>query len=276
MGSGERIERQMTEIRARGHRPAVILGLLSMYTGPGELVPSAGLVKAVRALGLSESSTRTALSRLQADGSLVRHRDGRHTSYRLAAPVRKVLDGERERMLATEAPAVGRPLSLVAFTVPEANRDLRHELRTALAGAGYVSVFDGLWAATADRAERASKVLAELDVPSICLFRAEVDPLSETPPGFASPELARYRSRLAQFLDLYAPLCGSRLDDEQAYTARSGLSRDWFALIDPHPALPPALLADWPIDAVRDATNTVWRQTEAAGRRHFASLIADD
>ncbi|HEY1145800.1 MAG TPA: hypothetical protein VGE84_05620 [Allosphingosinicella sp.] len=252
----------------------MILGLLSMYTAPGELVPSGALVRAVRALGLSESSTRTALSRLQADGSLVRHRDGRRTSYRLSAPLRAALGGERERMLATEVPDGGQPLSLVAFTVPEANRDLRHDLRSALAAAGYVSIFDGLWAATADRAAHASEVLAELGVASSCLFRAEVDPLWVTPVGVASPELARYRSRLAEFLDLYGPLCGASLDDEQAYTARSGLSRDWFAMVDPHPAIPPSLLADWPIDAVRKVANDVWSATEAPGRRYFASLIA--
>lgn len=77
-----------------------------------------------------------------------------------------------------------------------------------------------------------------------------------------------------KFLDLFAALCGPRLDGEQAYVVRSGLSRDRFALVDPHPALPPSLLGDWPINAVREVANTLWAATEAPGRRYFASLIA--
>ncbi|MGW0664864.1 hypothetical protein [Streptodolium elevatio] len=274
MTSAAQVERQVEAIRARGHRPAVIVGLLSMYTASGEAVPSRGLVRAVQALGLSESSTRTALSRTQAEGKVVRERDGRRTSYLLAPATRAGSEAERDRMLATAAPAE-QPLSLVAFSIPEAQRDLRHELRAQLSAAGFVSLFDGLWAATRDRAGHARKLLSDLGVESGCVFRAEVDAPEAAPFRIAGPEVARHRTRLAEFLELYGPLRGARLDAAQAYQVRSGLSRDWFALVDPHPALPPSLLADWPIDEVRDTVRELWAATAEPGGRHFGELTAD-
>lgn len=274
MTSAAQVGRQVEAIRGRGHRPAVIVGLLSMYTAPGEAVPSRGLVRAVQALGLSEASTRTALSRTQADGGVVRERDGRRTSYLLAPATRAGSEAERDRMLATAAPAE-QPLSLVAFTIPEAQRDVRHELRVELAAAGYVSLFDGLWAATFDRAERGRAILAGLGVETGCAFRAEADAPEAAPVRIAGPELSRYRARLREFLGLYAPLRDARLDAGQAYVVRSGLSRDWFALVDPHPALPPSLLPDWPIDEVRETVRELWAATAEPGRRHFGELTAD-
>ena len=128
---------------------SILVSLLGEFwpNNPAVAVPSAGIVKLLAEIGASEVSTRAALSRLSRKGTLVQSKAGRNTSYALAdevassIPASEVLTmsfGESER-------AWNGEWTIIVFSVPESQRDLRQLLREWLRWLGFGPVRDGVW-----------------------------------------------------------------------------------------------------------------------------------
>lgn len=125
-----------------------LLGDFWPYAEPVR-VPSAAVVSLLGNLDSTELATRAALSRLARKGAIVQTKDGRRTFYQLAPEV--AASTPAGEYLTMSFGAGDREWdgewTVIVFSVPETQRDVRHNLRTWLRWLGFGPVRDGVWIA---------------------------------------------------------------------------------------------------------------------------------
>ncbi|WP_152186439.1 PaaX family transcriptional regulator C-terminal domain-containing protein [Segeticoccus rhizosphaerae] len=129
----------------------------------GGWVAVADLVNLFEGLGVSGASVRTNLSRLKAKGLLVPQARGA-TGYALADEAEVMLARGDRRIYGYHQMRVGDPWMVVVFSVPEAHRHLRHQLRTRLTWLGCGAMTPGAWIGPGHLIEETREVLAEVDL----------------------------------------------------------------------------------------------------------------
>lgn len=123
----------------------LIVTLYGLYgRSTGGTFPVAVLVDMLGALGIEPPAVRSTVSRLKRNGVLVSRRDGNTAGYRLSADVLDAFDEGDQRIYAPERSHPNDPWSLVIFSVPEAERNRRYELRTELNSLGFGAVGAGV------------------------------------------------------------------------------------------------------------------------------------
>ena len=125
------------------------------------------LVAALAEVGVEEKAARQALSRTAAKHLLTAERDGRRVRWHLTDAGTRLLAEGTERIygFGREVPPWDERWLVVAVSVPESQRQLRHRLRTRLTWAGLGSPLPGLWV-TPDtgKEEEVAAVVDELGV----------------------------------------------------------------------------------------------------------------
>lgn len=215
------------------------------------------LIDLLGRLGLSENATRTALSRMARRGWLSAERHGRRSHYGLTARGRRLLEEGARRI---HQPPLDRPWDgawhLVAYSVPEEQREARDRLRHRLLWLGFGSLGGGLWISPHDQRAAVEDVARELGVTEhVELFRAEHRGFSDATRLVARCwDLRAIHRRYAafarawepRFRDALAASAEGALEPQNAFVQRFGLIHEYrdFLRIDPH--LPRALLPhDW-------------------------------
>jgi phenylacetic acid degradation operon negative regulatory protein len=138
----------------------------------GELVLPSGrpawtsaIVQTMAGLGIEEKAARQALARTAADSLIIALKHGRQVQWDLTAPGRRLLTDGAERIYSFAAEGTGwdgRWL-ILTITVPETQRQLRRQLRTRLAWAGFGSPVASVWVTTdTAREAEAKQILNEL------------------------------------------------------------------------------------------------------------------
>ena len=146
----------------------LLLTMLGEFVLPrGEPVWTAAFVDALGAVGVEEKAARQALARTATEGLVTPSRVGRRTQWALTTAGRELLEDGARRIygfLREQRRWDGRWLVL-AVTVPETQRALRHKLRTRLTWAGLGSPAPGLWVVPyADRAPEVARIVDELGI----------------------------------------------------------------------------------------------------------------
>jgi phenylacetic acid degradation operon negative regulatory protein len=106
------------------------------------------LVAALVTLGHTEQTARQAVARSTRDGWLEGERLGRRTRMTVTSPTAKMLEEGGERIF-----GFGREIEwdqgwlVVVLRIPEARRQVRHQVRVRLARAGMGSLGGGVWIA---------------------------------------------------------------------------------------------------------------------------------
>jgi phenylacetic acid degradation operon negative regulatory protein len=142
-------------------RPAqLIITLFALYArSEGNWLSIASIVSLMADLGIEGQAVRSSIHRLKRRGVLLSKRRGGAAGYALAEPTIEVLaEGDVrifERVRAT--PADG--WVVVTFSVPESERQKRHELRASLTRLGFGNVSPGVWVAPAHLAAEARHML---------------------------------------------------------------------------------------------------------------------
>lgn len=214
-------------------------------------VPTVVLVDVLTELGVGEAATRAALARMARRGLLDPVRSGRTVAYDLTAASERVLRDAHGRIFAADpfAPE-GAGWTLVTFSVPERQRDLRHRLRAQLAWAGFGLLRDGLWIAPGevDVAEVLGEVPADAPGLDLAAFRAvEVDGFSAARSVRTAWRLDEIRGRHRAFQDEWS---GWSPGSSTAVRDLTALVADWLALLRSVPRLPAWHLDDdWPSGA---------------------------
>lgn len=230
---------------------SLLLTVLGEFALPtGEPVWTGAFLGALSALGTEEKAARQALARTSTEGLLRADRVGRRTRWHLTPRGEQLLHEGTERIygfMRARRRWDGRWLVL-AVTVPETQRQLRHRLRTRLTWAGMGSPAPGLWVVPdAGRAQEVAGIVEELGIGHSAM--------SWTGPtaGIGDPQdvvaaawrLDQIEAAYAEFVrEFTARQVGG---EEDAFVAQVSLVHAWrrFPALDP--ALPAELLDhDWP------------------------------
>jgi phenylacetic acid degradation operon negative regulatory protein len=161
---------------------SVLLTILGEYVLPtGDGVWQETLIGALGTLGYKTHAARQALARSVGAGWLETERHGRRSRVRLTPDTAEMLRSGAERIYSFGAPWDwdGRWL-LVVLRVPEERREVRHQMRTRLAWAGFGSLGGGLWITPhAERERELADVSGAGSAAEVVSFRAELGTLGE-------------------------------------------------------------------------------------------------
>ena len=119
----------------------------------------ADLIQLLGDLGVESAGVRSSVSRLKKRGVLVSLRRGGSAAYRLSPELEDVFTAGDERIFAPRRARKDDAWLLASFSVPEAQRHLRHKLRTILTRVGCGQVSPGLWIAPGNLADEVEQQL---------------------------------------------------------------------------------------------------------------------
>ena len=212
----------------------------------GGWIAVAHLVALAETVGLPEPRTRTALARIKAKGLLAAQNRGGVAGYALAPDAVPMLERGDRRIFGPRAMADDDRWCLVSYSVPEENRDVRHQLRRRLTWIGCGAVSPALWICPEYLTGEVEEILAELGLTgNATVFRAEIRGRAEVARWW---DLTAIRARHDTFLSAHTDAVATLGDaPEDAFrTWVHGLD-SWRIIPYIDPGLPARLLPDdWP------------------------------
>jgi phenylacetic acid degradation operon negative regulatory protein len=247
----------------------------------GEYVIPAGgsvwqetLISALGTLDYKTQAARQALARSVTAGWLTTERHGRRSRAALTPETAAMLHSGAERIYRFAEPWEwdGRWL-LVVLRVPEQRRDVRHQLRTRLAWAGFGSLGGGLWISPhAEREAELQQMAHEESAAELLSFRADLGALGE--PRRLVAEAWDLTEVAEEYKTFIASFGRQRPKTPEAvFRAQTLLVHAWrrFPFLDPD--LPESMLPNqWPRERAHDVfqdRHAAWHQT---AQEYFSSL----
>jgi phenylacetic acid degradation operon negative regulatory protein len=138
----------------------LILTLFALYArSEGNWLSIASTISLMADLGIEGQAVRSSIYRLKRRGVLVSERRGNAAGYTLADQTLEVLAQGDVRIFQRVRASADDGWVVAVFSVPESERQKRHELRTSLTGLGFGTVTSGVWVAPAHQAEAARQLL---------------------------------------------------------------------------------------------------------------------
>ncbi|MFD9701808.1 PaaX family transcriptional regulator C-terminal domain-containing protein [Lentzea sp. NPDC059081] len=234
--------------------------LMTLYAdywlSTGGWASSAALVRLLAEFGITETSGRAALSRLSRRGMITVHRNGRRTFYGVEGAAAATLGDTVRKVLSFGVPAEpwDRTWTTVAFSIPEEQREVRHQLRTRLRWLGFAPIFDGFWISPTASGDDTVHELDTLGVTSAVVLRTG-GPVGGRPLTEAW-NLDEVRELYEEFADTVSPLAAQvragRVTAAEALVRRTEVMDEWRTFRWKDPNLPHELLpGDWPRDTAR-------------------------
>lgn len=232
---------------------ASIVTIYGLYAREvGGWVGVSALIRLMARLGVDEPSVRSAISRLKRRGLLEARKVAGAAGYELSRQAREILDEGDQRIFGRKRAELADGWLLAVFSVPEAQRQQRHVLRSRLSWLGFGTTASGVWIAPHYLHDETRQVLERYGLSGyVHLFHADylafgdvrelvgrwwdLESLERLYDDFLTsfrPALDRWRRRTGDDADAFA-------DYVRALTA-------WRRLPFLDPGLPPELLpADW-------------------------------
>jgi phenylacetic acid degradation operon negative regulatory protein len=243
------------ESGGRGHQPrALIVTLYGLYAREvGGWLSVALIVRLMGELGVDEPAVRSSISRLKRRGILDAERVDSVAGYALSQRAWEILDEGDRRIFERRRAAADEGWVLAVFSVPEAEREKRHQLRSRLAWLGFGTVTAGVWIAPAHLEAEARDVLRRAGLDSyVDLFEGSyryfADVADRVPKWW---DLERLQQLYAQFVDGYGPVLARyrrrrRVEAAEAFRDYIAALTDWRRLPYSDPGLALELLpARW-------------------------------
>jgi phenylacetic acid degradation operon negative regulatory protein len=245
---------QLPRTQAGSQPQHLLLTLLGDYfLDQSEYIPSASLVTLLSEFGITSAGSRAALSRLSRRGLLASSKTGRNTYYRLTPRAATLLREGAQHILgfgAAERPWSGS-WTIVAFSVPEDQRQSRPVLRTRLRWLGFAPLYDGVWISPHPPIDDIDEVLDELEVNASTVFVGQIKDRPGGNPPLSAWDLDELRGVYTDFIEEFGELHRRvRTGDvgaAEGLVARTTIMDRWRNMPNLDPELPSELLpADWP------------------------------
>ena len=260
---------------------SVVFTLLAEHLlGQERAVFSGSFIEALGKVGIGEHAVRSTLMRMTRRGLLAPEKRGRKIYLRMTARCAAVLEDGRRRIWATGAVNVssGEKWTLLTFSLPDAWRRKRYELRARLGWSGFGPLQNGAWLAPAEVDVR--PIVEQLGLHShVRAFH--IQPVAPTDASAVIREtfdLDALAERYRAFIAAWQPLAERPQPDPLELTLR--LSTQWLQIIREDPRVPVHLLpADWPaIPAQRlfRLLHGTHREASEAAARALLDTIAVD
>ena len=251
----------------------------------GGWISVASVISLLGDLDVDQQTVRSAISRLKQRGLLVASKRGRTAGYELSPEAGAILAEGDHRIFEHRRAAADDPWLLAVFSVPETERDKRHQLRSQLARLGFGTVSAGVWVAPAHLRGVTENVLLRQQLDGYAdLFECEYV-------AFGNPKdkvrqwwdlnalaalydefLAAHRPVLAKWKRRKAERPG---DEAEAFADYVRVLTDWRRLPYADPGLPAALLpADWEGALAAKLFADLRARLEDPARRHAVARTA--
>ncbi|GID30344.1 PaaX family transcriptional regulator [Paractinoplanes brasiliensis] len=128
----------------------------------GGWIAVADLITLMRAIDVPDTRSRNALSRLKAKGLLVPESRGKVSGYRVSEAAMPMFERHDRRLYSPRFMTENDRWCLISYSVPEEQRDLRHQLRRRLSWIGCGSVSPALWICPGFLVDEVEEILFDL------------------------------------------------------------------------------------------------------------------
>lgn len=259
-------------------RTLVVSYLGAVVHRMGSWMPIAGTVELLGQVGLDAPSVRTAVFRLKKRGWLAS--ESRHgvRGYALTPLAERSLSEGDEIIWTPRLPAdLADGWCIVNFSIPEAERSRRHQLRAHLTSLGFGNPGTAMWIAPARMQAAAEQAVAELGLDKYTSIfvghyagRQDLSSLI-----YDSWDLGEINDRYRDFVSRYAAQAGERgggaLDPGPAFATYLRAIDDWRKLPFRDPGLPREVLAeDWSQPEASDTFSALVARLERPALAHAA------
>jgi phenylacetic acid degradation operon negative regulatory protein len=260
----------------------LIVTLYGLYAREcGGWLSIAAVVRLMAALGVEEPAVRSSISRLKRRGLLDARRMDGVAGYALTEVAQGILADGDARIFGRRRAEESDGWLLVVFSVPESERDKRHQLRSQLTRLGFGTVAPGVWVAPGHLADEAAEVLARRGLAGyVELFRGAHLALGQLRDNVAHWwDLGQLQARYAEFLERQEPVrdrvaAGDGAGPGQAFADYVRLLTDWRRLPYADPGLPLDLLpADWNGARAADLFSELGGRLAGPAHQHARRLI---
>jgi phenylacetic acid degradation operon negative regulatory protein len=267
-----------TDARAVSAR-SLLLTVLGEFVLPRRApVWTAALLDALQALDVEPTAGRQALARATSEGFLEAERVGRRTRWSLSRSGVHLLEDGTRRIYGflRDRPAWDGRWLVLAVTVPQTQRQLRHRLRTRLSWAGLGSPAPGLWVVPdAGRAGEVARIVRELGIEHACTaWTGEAAGIGDVRDVVAAAwSLTEVQAGYQAFVERFTHRPVSTPVD--AFVAQVELVHAWrrFPFLDP--GLPPELLDhDWPGQRAAEHFHRCHDRWHDGAQAHWSTLCA--
>jgi phenylacetic acid degradation operon negative regulatory protein len=138
----------------------LIVTLFGLYArGEHNWLSVASIVRMMDDLGVEGPAVRSSISRLKRRGILVSAPQSGVAGYALPQTVLDAVNEGDARIFGRRRASIGDNYLVLAFSVPESEREQRHALRSALTKLGFGTVAPGVWIAPAHIEREAREAL---------------------------------------------------------------------------------------------------------------------
>jgi phenylacetic acid degradation operon negative regulatory protein len=243
-------------------------------------LPIAAVVRLMADLGVDGQAVRSSISRLKRRGTLHSLRIDGTAGYALSPSTLQVMRAGDRRIFEQRRASVADGWVQVVFTVPEAERGKRHELRTRLTRLGFGPVAPGVWLAPGALAEEVSDVLARQQLAGyVDIFRGQYLGYAELAGRVRDWwDLDDLATKYAQFVSHYRPLsrrlARSAPGGADAFAEYVRMLTAWRRLRYLDPGLPAEVLpARWSGDVAAALFGELSAVLRPAAHRHAMRVI---
>lgn len=238
------------------------------------------LIKLMAPLGVEEPAVRSSISRLKRRGLLTANRVEGSAGYALSDAARAILlEGDR-RIFERPRAAAEEAWLMAVFSVPESERDKRHQLRSRLSWLGFGTVASGVWIAPVHVEHEARSALETSGLTEyVDLFRAEYVAFRPVREQVASWWNLDGLERMYEgFVVSYGPVLSAwrrrrRDDDLAAFVDYVQVLTHWRRLPYLDPGLPTGLLPErWRGSEAADVFFELSERLAPAANRHVEAV----
>ncbi len=264
----------MSEVAPR----RLILSLYGLYARPeGNWLSVAALVALMEDLGVDSAAVRSSVSRLKKRGVLEAVRRDGGAGYALSDDALALLRAGDERIWSRPRATPADGWLVVVFSVPEAEREKRHVLRSLLTRLGFGTAAPGVWVAPGTSYD---ETLAELERQGLAayteFFRGDYLGVGDVGTRMAQWwDLAALADLYDEFDASYRPLLRLRRPaPREAFTAYVPMLTAWRRMPYLDPGLPLAHLPqDWAGVAAETLFTTLDRRLCDRAAEHASAVV---